>query len=324
MAAQQQTSVLQRKTRAAREGSDSRVMSPAKALRLSLARAADTLLGLALSVATIEQRRIEAAEVEGELGSGGLFMLLDGANGARGALWVDPALMAGVIEVQTIGQVLPGPVRPRTATRTDAAMVAPLADAMLAGLNAEMGSGQAGYVPREFRFGDRVEDGRALALLLSEPELDLFRLTVDLDHGARTGRLDLLLPPAPIGPPGGARGARQAGTSSQHAPDMAAVALGAAVVLDVALARISLPLRAAMSLKPGDRLYLPRDNLAAAQLLGAGGHAAAHGRLGQREGWRALRLSGPVQKDAAPSGPATTDQATPEPARIPAIASSAD
>ncbi len=320
MAAQQQTSVLQRKTRAAREGSDSRVMSPAKALRLSLARAADTLLGLALSVATIEQRRIEAAEVEGELGSGGLFILLDGANGARGALWVDPALMAGVIEVQTIGQVLPGPVRPRTATRTDAAMVAPLADAMLAGLDAEMGSAQAGYVPREFRFGDRVEDGRALALLLSEPELDLFRLTVDLDHGARTGRLDLLLPPAPVGPPG----TRRARTSSQHAPDMAAVALGAAVVLDVALARITLPLRAAMSLKPGDRLYLPRDNLAAAQLLGAGGHVAAHGRLGQREGWRALRLSGPVQKDAAPSGPATTDQATPEPARIPAIASSAD
>ena len=56
MTAQDTASVIHRKARAARDGSDRAGMSPAKALRLSLARAADTLFDLALTVATVEQR----------------------------------------------------------------------------------------------------------------------------------------------------------------------------------------------------------------------------------------------------------------------------
>ncbi|MET4127372.1 flagellar motor switch protein FliM [Roseovarius sp. MBR-79] len=293
----QQASVLRRKTRATRESSDPRVMSPVKALRLSLARAADTLFGLALTVATVEQRRIEAGEIERALGAEGLFMLLDGTGGARGALRLDLALMAGVIEVQTIGQVLPGSVRPRPATRTDAAMVAPLIDAVLAGFDAEMAAGHPPQPPSGFRYGDRVDDGRALALLLPAPEFDLFRITVDLEQGTRNGRLDLLLPPALAAPParaGNMATPRRAETTS----DLATIALAAPAVLEVVLARLNLPLRRAMTLKPGDRLSLPRDSLGSAQLVAPGGHGVAEGRLGQREGWRALRLSGPVTQSA--------------------------
>ena len=84
MAEQRQASVIRRKTRAAREGADPRVMSPVRALRLALARAADTLLDLPLVVATVEQCRVEAGEVEATLGTEGLYLLLDGAAGARG------------------------------------------------------------------------------------------------------------------------------------------------------------------------------------------------------------------------------------------------
>lgn len=309
MTAPQPASVLRRKTRAAREADDPRVMSPVKALRLSLARAADTLFGLALTVATVEQRRIDATGVEGALGTEGLFMLLDGAGGARGALRLDPALMAGVIEVQTIGQVLPGPVRPRPATRTDAAMIAPLVDAVLAGFDAEMAVGHPRQPARGFRFGDRVEDGRALALLLPAPELDLFRVTVDLDQGTRSGRLDLLLPPAPAAMPasvGGIAAPRHAETAT----DLATIALAAPAVLQVVLARLNLPLRTAMALSPGERLSLPRDSLGKAQLMAAGGHVVAEGRLGQRDGWRALRLAGPTA-DAAPAS--DTQPGVPQP-----------
>ncbi|PKQ12441.1 MAG: flagellar motor switch protein FliM [Alphaproteobacteria bacterium HGW-Alphaproteobacteria-1] len=296
MTALQQASVLRRKTRATRESSDPRVMSPVKALRLSLARAADTLFGLALTVATVEQRRIEAGEIERALGAEGLFMLLDGTGGARGALRLDLALMAGMIEVQTIGQVLPGTVRPRPATRTDAAMVAPLIDAVLAGFDVEMAAGHH-HRPSGFRYGDRVEDGRALALLLPAPEFDLFRITVDLEQGTRSGRLDLLLPPAPVGP-----SARAAGTvtprRAESTSDLATIALAAPAVLEVVLARLNLPLRRAMALRPGDRLNLPHDSLATAQLLAPGGQTVAEGRLGQRDGWRALRLSGPATQAA--------------------------
>lgn len=281
-------SVLRRKTRAAREGGDPRVMSPVRALRLSLARAADTLFGLGLSVATVEHRRIEPADLQAALEGVGLFVLLDGSGGTRGALRLDPALMAGLIEVQTIGQILPGPVRARPATRTDAAMVVPLIDELLAGFDTEMARGMARPAMPGFRYGDRVEDARALTLLLSAPGFDHFRLTVDLGPGARTGRLDLILPPA-LQPPPPTRGNPTPGSPPPEAA-IAEVALSAPVVLDAILARISLPLRAAMALVPGDRVELPGESLGRAQLVAAGGHVVAEGRLGRRDGWRALRL----------------------------------
>ena len=299
MADQQKASVIRRKTRAAREGADPRVMSPVRALRLALARAAETLLDLPLVVATVEQRRVEAGEVEAALGAEGLFLLLDGAEGARAAMRLDPGLLAALIEVQTTGQIRAGEVRARMPTRTDAAMVAPLVDALLAGFDEGMGESGADHAPRGFHFGDRMEDARALSLLLAAPEFEVFRLTVDLGPGLRTGRLDLLLPPAPpparAPDPAGRDGARRAGRRgrSRRSPqDVAAVALAAPVMLDAVLARIRLPLSEAMSLEVGQWLGLPVQSLRRVRLLGAGGHMAAEGRLGRRDGWRAVRLAG--------------------------------
>ena len=295
MAQQRQASVIRRKICAARDGADPRVVSPVRALRLALARAADTLLDLPLVVATVEQCRIEAAEVETALGADGLFVLLDGAAGARAAMRLCPGFLAALIEVQTTGRVRPGEPRPRAPTRTDAAMVAPLVDALLAGFDEGMGADGAAPAPRGFHYGDRVEDARALSLLMRAAEFDFFRLTVDLGPGLRTGRLDLLLPSAPSAPaPDGApaaAGARRGGDA--RAPeDMATVALAAPVALDAVVARIRLPLSDAMALAPGQRLGIAADSLGQVRLMGAGGHVAAQGRLGRRGGRRALRLSG--------------------------------
>ena len=308
MGTQDKASVIRRKTRAAREGGDPRVMSPARALRLSLARAADTLFDLALTVATVEQRRIESDEIEAELGTDGLFVLLDGAAGARAGLRLDPGLLAALIEVQTTGHVRAGTVRPRVPTRTDAAMAAPLVDALLDGFEAEMTEGLAGHVARGFRFGDKMDDTRALALLLAAPEFDSFSLTVDLGPGLRTGRLDLLLPLAPPPARRGARSGRgdaaQTGADGPEArADLATVALAAPASLDAVLARIRLPLSEAMAFRVGERLTIPQESLGVAQLVAAGGHVVAEGRLGRRDGWRALRLGPPQSRVAPAPGP---------------------
>jgi len=311
MADQQHASVIKRKTRAARDGADPRVMSPVRALRLALARAADTLFDLPLVVATVEQRRVEAGEVVEALGTEGLFVLLDGAEGARAAMRLDPGVVAALIEVQTTGQIRPGEVRARAPTRTDAAMVAPLVDEMLAGFDQGMGESGAEHAPQGFHFGDRVEDARALSLLLAMPAFEFFRLTVDLGPGLRSGRLDLLLPPAPAAAcapgarsrDGAAHGAR-AGTAAPDTEELAGVALAAPVVLDAVLARIALPLSDAMALETGQRLAVPVESLRRVRLVAAGGHVAAQGRLGRRDGWRALRLAGMAAeaRDAAATG----------------------
>ncbi|GAW33732.1 surface presentation of antigens [Roseovarius sp. A-2] len=295
MTAQHTASIIHRKARAARDGSDARAMSPAKALRLSLARAADTLFDLALTVATVEQRRLSLGLLVETVSDEGLILLLDGAGGARGAVVLDSQMMAALIEVQTTGTVRPGVAPARRATRTDAAMVAPLVDALLDGIDAEMTAGVEGYVPRGFRFGDRMEDLRALGLALDAPEFDLYRVTADLGPGVRTGRLDLLMPARRAVPPN-APDEKGPGTRAAHAR-MSDVALGAPVVLDAVMARISLPLREACALSVGQVLPLTPESLGAIQLTGAGAHLVAEARLGQLNGWRALRL---VSSAAAP------------------------
>jgi len=294
MTAQQTVSVIHRKARAARDGSDARVMSPVKALRLSLARAADTMLNLALTVATVEQRRVSPAQVAETVPNEGLILLLDGAGGARGALALDAQMMAALIEVQTTGKVRPGAAPARRATRTDAAMVAPLVDAVLDGIDAEMAAGVEGYLPCGFRFGDRVEDRRALGLVLDAPDFDLFRVTADLGPGVRTGRLDLLVPARRPSP------AKTGTRTDADAPNralMSDVALGAPVVLDAVMARITLSLCDACALSVGQVVPLTPESLGAIHVTGAGAHLVAEARLGQLSGWRALRL---VSSAAAP------------------------
>jgi flagellar motor switch protein FliM len=316
-------SVIRRKTRAARGGTDTRAVSPVRALRLALARAADTLLGLPLVVATVEQARVEAGETEAALGGGGLCLLLDGAAGMRAGMRLCPALLGALIEVQTTGRVRPGEVRARAPTRTDAALVAPLVDALLAGFDDGLADGGGDAARRGLHFGDRVEDARALALLLVAPEFDLFRLTVDLGPGLRTGRLDLLVPPLPVAgtPLAAARaGAGADGGGRRPGGDAAlsAAAMAAPVPLDAVLARIRLPLVEAMALAPGARLDIPRASLGRVRLLGAGGHLAGEGRLGRRDGWRAVRLSGPEAEgraEPAPQVAAPAQGAGPGPAR---------
>ena len=64
------------------------------------------------------------------------MVLLDGPCGARGAVRIDTALLAALIEMQTTGRVTGRAFGGRAVTRTDAAIAAPLIDAALAGAEA--------------------------------------------------------------------------------------------------------------------------------------------------------------------------------------------
>ncbi|MBS4009494.1 MAG: FliM/FliN family flagellar motor switch protein [Roseovarius sp.] len=308
MGSQDHSSVIQRMAQAARDGSDSRQMTPVKALRLSLARAADTLFGLGLTVATVEQMRVPLAHVARSLGDAGLLVLLEGDGGARGALCLDSQFLAGLIEVQTTGSVRPGLARPRAATRTDAAMVAPLIDAVLTEFESQLAQDLDAPQPRRFGFGDMVEDLRGLSLLLVAPDFELLRLTVDLGPGAKTGRLDLLLPV--IASPARASSGKIASTRIDAPANLEQVVNNAPVMLDAVMARLRLPLRDILALKPGDLLPFQRETLNDTQLVGTRGHIVATAELGQMNGLRALRL---ISGAAAPLPPSIEIEPEPVP-----------
>ncbi len=278
-------SVIHRKAQAARDGFDAREMSPAKALRLALAKSAARLMGLALAVRTVEQTTLPLSQLEDTMGDDGLLILLDGPDQALGAMRLDLQMVAALIEMQLKGRVMEGAAEARPFTHTDAAIAQPLINAVLDGLDETLKEAEIAECARGFRFGDRVADARSLALALSEPEFDHFRLNLDLAGGAKPGVLDLVLPKLPSNPKteGGGEGGDRAVKLEQNA-------LNAPVTLDAVLGRMRVPLQDVCDWTLGTILPLSHETLIEARLLAAGRHLVAHVKLGQLNGFRAVRL----------------------------------
>ncbi len=276
-------------------------MSPSKAIRRALSRAADVLWDLALVCQSVTVELRDQDGVVACLTDDDLLLLLDGPDGALGLAAIDRSVLTGVIEVQTIAQVTTMEPEERSVTSTDAAMVAPLIDAALARFAENLHADPMHPQVKGFQFGAMVEDRRAAGLLLDAPQYHSFEVQVDLALGRRKGTIRIILPqghqPAALE----TAEALQEGEPNPHAHMLEQLQVRLAAVLG----RISLPLGKAQSLKPGDVLTIHPDSLEDVHLQAAQGHLVARGKLGQLNGMKAVRLTWPIA-----SAPAGAEEAT--------------
>ena len=82
-------------------------MSLARALRLTFARQADKMMDLSLSVIGLTQSVQEGATLKDALADDALLLMLEGTGGRDGLVTFSPDLVAGLIQQQTTGRVLP-------------------------------------------------------------------------------------------------------------------------------------------------------------------------------------------------------------------------
>jgi len=303
MASVDGNTVIHRKARASREEYQARAMSPAKALRLALSQASDALFDLPLVVAAVEQVELSQTALRPEFEGGGLLVLLDGPNGARGAVRLDDALLAALIEVQTTGRVTGRGSGGRAVTRTDAAIAAPLIDAALKGAEAKLAAEDQGsegsaapHWASGYRFGVMMEDARGMSLALHAPGFHVFRLMVEIGGEAYPGAITFLLPvpeepPAPAPDVGASEFQRTLEQSAMDAP----------VSLEAVLGRISLPLDKVSGFQPGALLPFTMDRPMQVRLEASQKHVVALARLGQMNGARAVRLTPEGAGDIRPA-----------------------
>ncbi len=298
MGSSTRNTVIHRKAQVAREEYQARAMSPAKALRMALARSADAAIGLAVTVTAVEQVQLSQGDVAAEFGAPGLLVLLDGQDGARGAMRLDPAFLAALIEVQTTGRVTGRAPADRVLTRTDGAIAAPLIDAMLAEFEEQLCPDDTAHWGAGYRFGAMMEDARALTLSLEATDFHVFRVFAELGEVAVTAAFSLLLPHrvAPACPARASEhGAGARGLTLRQTAMMAPVSLMAV------LARVPLPLGRVCGLKVGDSLTLGGgDTPLEVRLEASQKHVVARASLGQMNGMRALRLTLPAPPQGAP------------------------
>jgi len=258
-------------------------------LGLSVARAGDDLFDLPLAVIGVRQARMLPDDISTILDDDDLLLIMDAPAGSTGAVSVSLPLVSALIQQQTLGQVLANPPDARPFTDTDAAMCAPLVDAVLSRAHglAEAEVDQTCF--RAIRFGARGEEARSVLLALRARRYRVFWLTLDIALGKRQAEMILILPDETEEKPDPA-------ASSQNTAERVATSpmLDIPAEVQAVLTRFRLTVAQLNALKIGDVLPVQKESLAETMLVGPTGRVVGRGRLGQMNGSRALRLTGHV------------------------------
>jgi flagellar motor switch protein FliM len=292
-------SALKRKAGAGRAPPEIGQPSLARILQLALAQAAETVAGLALVAGPVEERRTTLAAICDSLPDTALLAMLEGPDSRFGLAVLDADTVAALIETQTTGRVVPRPADSRAPTRTDAMMCADTIDRLCELLEARV---VAAALPQAatlagYRFAMALADARAVAMTLADLPYRLLSVPLDLGAGAKSGRIELILPAELQAP------ARAGAGDARFADALAAHVLTSGVALTATLCRVEMTLADLSALAPGQLIPVPARALGEIAIEDLGGAYVGRGRLGQSNGRRAVRIV--LETPPAASAPAS-------------------
>jgi len=285
-------SVLERKATAQRRALGVGAVSIPRALGRSLSIAADALWALGLSCALKSDDLVSTDRALAKLGDDQLFIILEKDDGPVALLALDRHLVTGLIEVQTLGKVTRFPLDDRPYTQTDAAMMAPLVDATMPRFGSMLSTQPERAHLQGYLFGAQVDDVQTAGLALEAAQMQAVHFDVNLAHATREGRMVFLFPEPPeVHDPGGETRRGKYEEAMKMVPAR----------MHAVLTRIHIPLSKVQALKPGDVLEIAPSAITAATLVVEGGHVAAKGKMGQMNGFRAIRIGGEMKLLHKPS-----------------------
>lgn len=282
-------SVLQQKVHAGLERQKARAMTAARALRISVAKAAEEELELALGVIGLTDATAESRQFVEDIGETDLMVLVDTPGRGGAAAVLDSMLVAAIVQQQTMGRVgeAQADAKERKGTRTDAALVASWLDRVFKKAEKMPDTDEDRQFLSGLRFGAHLAEKRLLSMALDAPEYRRFGLTLDIAAGIRQGRMELILPISDD---------QQTVQPSAEGNEVVPATLEASVLplpaqLQIALCRMRFTFAEIAAMKPGDELSLPEGVVSKSEILTQGGRLVGHGTLGQIGGMRAIKIA---------------------------------
>ena len=291
MGEEQPHSILRRKASAGKQVHQARVMTLAKAVRLQAARIADELFDLPLAVIGIVVEETTGEACGTYLDDDALLILLDGPERRRGAAIVAPDIVGGLIQQQTMGRVSAPLGDSRKMTATDAAMVAPMLDALFERVSPVLEIDAEKRMMAGYSFGARAEDTRVLGMALDAQNYHVVRLTFDMASGARQGDMTILLPHVPILSPLDPDALGNDSGQAAKPQTLNETVMRLPADLNMVLCHLTMPLIEVEGFSVGQKLPLPQNTFPETQIVAATGQVIGTGTLGQTDGVRALRLT---------------------------------
>ena len=296
-------SIMRRKLAAAKAGTVSGGPGADRCWRVALARAVHDTRQSTLDFRSLSVEKRSLAEIIELVPPRALIAVLDGPKEGLGMIALDPQIMGGFIEAQTVGKVKSTVLAARKTTRTDAAMVAGVIDSALAGLELGLADEADLIWAGGFRYASFLEDSRPLGLLLEDIPYKVLRAEVDLAGGARRGEILLALPADGRGAISTGKAETDTGPENGHAflQALAERVNGSHCRIEAVLSRLTLTLAEVLNLTEGMVLALPQASLTQISLEGFDGRRVGVAKLGQNRGMRAVRLGSEAQ-DGSDSG----------------------
>lgn len=258
--------------------------TPMRQMRRALGRAADKAVGLSASVLGIAEEDLDAEGLI-EAGPEGWVVLglRDGTSaGLSGVFLLDPLLRSALVEMQTMGCLLPPAEDQRGVTRVDGVMSVPFASQLLAEL-ADVGFCAGDLEPAAYDIGP-IDDLRTAGLVMLQGQYRCWRISIQMGGGEAQGEMMIGMRPkvsmsaAPVKDTSGWSDALR--NAVQDAP----------AELDAVLTRMTLPIHKIEAFEVGLVLNLAGTTVGSVTLTGPGGEVVTTARLGQVAGKRAVRL----------------------------------
>ncbi|MFK7868458.1 MAG: FliM/FliN family flagellar motor C-terminal domain-containing protein [Roseobacter sp.] len=282
-------SVLQRKAQAGKQEHQARAMSVPKALRLSLAKVADDLLDLPMTVIGIVPEQRSGDNLAETFDDTSMLILLDGPYRVSAGISFGHKFVSALVQQQTMGKILSIPEEPRHMTATDASLCAPLIEALTDKVHAILETDEDRVLVSKYRFGARCDTPRLFDLALTAQDYQIYKLTVEVSGGAFQSGVTLYLPIVEKkheilkDPDGGA-------SQKPKKPGMYKTAMSLNAELTAVLSRERRSLFKLSQLKPGDTFPISPGAFDNIELLDGSGQKVCVGALGQVDGMRALKL----------------------------------
>ena len=281
---------------------DEGVVSPTRLMRRAMARAADKSVGLSASVLGISQDDVSGEALIEEAPEGWIVLGLreSGEPGLTGLFLMDPALRSALVEMQTMGCLLPTAQEQRKITGTDASLSMPFATHLMTELD-ELGFGEGDVKTSNYDFGP-MADVRTAGLVLTQGSYRFWRVTIQMGGTDSQGELMIALrktidtPLVPV-----------EGDTDWSAAFRKSVA-EAPTDMEAVLARLRLSISEIEAFEVGQVLPLAGVTVGSVTLTGPEGKQIAQARLGQVAGKRAVRIQDHVM-EMQDTSPAYSDSA---------------
>ncbi len=285
---------LKRKANANHTHNFAQRASPAKAFHFAVPKAAQERLKVAMTVSDIHEIELSLSELLQEIGNEKLLFLLKAADQPCGVVAVDKQVMAGVIEAQTIGYITPKTAPDRAPTKTDGAMCENFVNSILNTFTIIMEDATIPEWGIGFQTRSIIENTRLLGLKLDDIPFVMNKLSVNFENGKKQGEMLFVFPKEV------AHVEKTLSDNITHdapwAKTLQQSVIESKVQLTAVLHRTLMPLTQITDLKVGDIIEVPKDSITQIQIQGANGFFITVGKLGQKNGSRAVRLSNEMQK----------------------------